>query len=212
VKFIPGVLLGFASYGGLDLLGFDRIDAPGLAVPNVECAPVGEVRQFGCPTDRRFDFVATFPRLREFAERCRNVGQLGLPRLLGEVPRFACSTPVSGGSKLKTNSTPNAARSADMDSMEIFINEQRADLAFMRIVLTVFLVRIIAANPATAEERLLDLRTTVMAAIGRMPADQTDQGQVRWKHLVEMRGEKFLGELEALIHQARSMTGQAGRN
>jgi hypothetical protein len=98
------------------------------------------------------------------------------------------------------------------DSFEVFINEQRADIAFFRIMLTIFLVRVIAANPAMAEERLQDLKTTVLAAIGRIPADPADTGEFRMKHMVTMRGEKFLGELEELIHLSRTKTGEAGRN
>jgi hypothetical protein len=98
------------------------------------------------------------------------------------------------------------------DSFEVFVNEQRADIAFFRIMLTIFLVRVIAANPATAEERLQDLKTTVLAAIDRMQADPADAGEVRWKHMVMMRGEKFLGELEEVIFQARTKTGETGRN
>src|SRR5580765_8937225 len=42
VKFIAGVLLGFALERGLNAVGFGRIDAARLAVPDVEGAPVGE--------------------------------------------------------------------------------------------------------------------------------------------------------------------------
>lgn len=98
------------------------------------------------------------------------------------------------------------------DSLEVFINEQRAEVAFVKIIMQVVMVRLIASDPATAEERLLDLKTTVMAAVNRMPANPSDQGEVRWKHLVAMRGEQFFGDMEAVIHQARTKTGDAGRN
>jgi hypothetical protein len=45
-----------------------------------------------------------------------------------------------------------------------------------------------------------------------MPVDPADQGEERWKRMVEMRAEKFLVELEELFHLARTKTGEAGRN
>jgi hypothetical protein len=98
------------------------------------------------------------------------------------------------------------------DSLEIFINEQRAELGFFKIALQVFMVRLVAANPATAEERLLDLKTTVQGAVGRMHVDPADPGTDRMKQMIAMRAERFFQELEDLLHQARTRTGEAGRN
>jgi hypothetical protein len=108
--------------------------------------------------------------------------------------------------------TKDIPMAAPTDSFEIFINEQRADIAFFRIMLTVLLVRLIGATPALAEERLRDIKTTVTDAIGRMQANPAESGEIRWKHLVAMRGDKFFVELEELFHQVRTMTGEAGRN
>lgn len=99
------------------------------------------------------------------------------------------------------------------DQMEIFINEQRADIAFFRILLTIFMLRVIAANPDGAEERLQSLKKSAMDAIGRMPADQAKAGEVRWKGMVEMRGSKFFAELEILIGQAQAIySGEQPKN
>src|SRR5580765_321345 len=91
VKFIAGVLLGFALERGLNAVGFGGIDAAGLAVPNVECAPVGEAGGAGRSSNCRFDLVAAFPRLREFTQRCGKVGHLDLPTLLGVLPTSRCN-------------------------------------------------------------------------------------------------------------------------
>lgn len=99
-----------------------------------------------------------------------------------------------------------------MDPMEILWNEQRADVAFFRIMLTTFLVRVIAANPATAEERLQDLQNGVMDVVNRMQASPADQGENRMKALVSMRAEHFFLDLREVISQTRSKTGEAGRN
>lgn len=98
------------------------------------------------------------------------------------------------------------------DPLEIFINEQRADLAFFRIVLHVFFARLIAADSARAEERLQEVKSTVMDVVGRMQVEPADQGTDRMKQMVSMRAEKFLADMEQLFLEARHKTGEAGRN
>ncbi len=98
------------------------------------------------------------------------------------------------------------------DSFEIFINEHRADLACFRIILMTFLVRILAANPATAQERLQDLKSTVLGAVGRIEVDPQQEGSERMKQMIAMRTEKFLLELEEVIAGAQNIWGQTGRN
>jgi hypothetical protein len=98
------------------------------------------------------------------------------------------------------------------DSFEIFINEHRADLACFRIILQTFLVRILVANPATAEERLQDLKSTVMGAVERIQDEPGDQGSQRMRHMTAMRAEKFLLELEEVISEAQRIWEQRGKN
>jgi hypothetical protein len=42
-----------------------------------------------------------------------------------------------------------------LDRMEIYFNEQRADLEVIRLILQKFIVTLAASNPTTAEETLL---------------------------------------------------------
>jgi hypothetical protein len=98
------------------------------------------------------------------------------------------------------------------DKLEIFINEQRADLTVFRIILTGFLIRLVAASPAHAEERLLELKNATMGTIGRIQPDPGDQGTERMKQLTAMRAEKFFLELEEAFAGARSRMGETGRN
>jgi hypothetical protein len=55
MKFIAGVLIGFALERGCDAGGFGWLDPAGLAVPNVECAPVRKAGGTGRSGDRRLD-------------------------------------------------------------------------------------------------------------------------------------------------------------
>lgn len=100
-----------------------------------------------------------------------------------------------------------------MEQMEILWNEQRADVAFFRIMLTTFLLRVvIGTNPAQAEERLQELQNGVMDVVARMQASPADQGENRMKQLVSMRAEHFFLDLKEVLSQTRSKTGEAGRN
>jgi hypothetical protein len=104
---------------------------------------------------------------------------------------------------------------APPDSLEIFINEQRADIAFFRIMLSGFLVRLFGSTPHVAEERLQALKDATLATIGRIqpdPSDPSDQGTERMKQMIGMRAEKFFAELEEAYSGARNIMGQSGRN
>jgi hypothetical protein len=61
MKFIAGVLIGFALERGCDAGGFGWLDPAGLAVPDVERAPVREAGGAGGSGDGSLDLVATFP-------------------------------------------------------------------------------------------------------------------------------------------------------
>jgi hypothetical protein len=78
-----------------------------------------------------------------------------------------------------------------MDSLEIFINEQRAELAFYRILMSGFLIRLLGASPALAEERLQEFKNSTLATIGRIQSDPSDQGSERMKQMTAMRAEKI---------------------
>src|SRR5471030_392365 len=56
------------------------------------------------------------------------------------------------------------------DSLEVFINEQRADIELHRILLMMFFARIIGASPVGAEERLQDLKTSTMGVVAKAAA------------------------------------------
>jgi hypothetical protein len=96
------------------------------------------------------------------------------------------------------------------DSLEVFINEQRADIELHRILLTMFLARIIGSNPVGAEERLQDLKNQTMAVVAKVAP--TSPGEARMGDLLKDRAEKFLTELEAIIFQARTRTDGTPRN
>jgi hypothetical protein len=97
-----------------------------------------------------------------------------------------------------------------IDPIEVFLNEQRADLQVFRVTLTVFIIRLLGANPATAEERLSDLKGAVLGALNRIEADPSEHLEERMKQMTIMRGEKFFLELEELIGATlNKMSGQA---
>ncbi len=86
-----------------------------------------------------------------------------------------------------------------IDPAEVFLNEQRADLQVFRVTLTVFILRLLGGNPATAEERLSDLKGAVLGALNRIQVDPEEHLEERMKQMTIMRGEKFFQELEELI-------------
>lgn len=91
-----------------------------------------------------------------------------------------------------------------VDPIEIFLNEQRADLAAFRIILTVFLLRLVGQNPPTAKKRVADLKKTVLEAVGRIEADPKEQHSERMKQMIAMRAEKFFVELDAVVSEVLS--------
>jgi hypothetical protein len=93
------------------------------------------------------------------------------------------------------------------DSFEIFVNEQRADLAAYRIILTVFLLRLVGADPPTAESKVQELKTTVLNAVGRIQTDPSVAGDERMKQMTAMRAEKFFVELEEVVSETLNKMG-----
>lgn len=90
---------------------------------------------------------------------------------------------------------------AKPDSLEVFINEQRADIELHRILLMMFFARVIGANPVGAEERMQELKSSTMGVVTRFVQQSPDS---RFADLLQDRSEKFLTELEAIIFQART--------
>ncbi len=99
-----------------------------------------------------------------------------------------------------------------LNRLELFLNEQRADIAFMRLLLKKFLLRIVAANPVGAEERLQELKIDMMAMLDREPPVPQALDENRFHELTKARAIEFFHELEALLAEARRMTGESGRH
>jgi len=97
-----------------------------------------------------------------------------------------------------------------IDPIEIFLNEQRADLAAYRIILTIFFVRLLGLNPSTARERVAELRRAVLDAAGRIEADPNAPHSERMKLMIGMRAEKFFVELEEVVQATLNRMGLSG--
>lgn len=95
------------------------------------------------------------------------------------------------------------------DSLEVFINEQRADIELHRILLMMFFARVIGGNPVGAEERMQELKSSTMGVVQRFVQQSPDS---RFADLLQSRSEKFLTELEAIIFQARAKTDRTAPN
>src|SRR5258705_8946159 len=97
--------------------------------------------------------------------------------------------------------------------LELYLNEQRADVAFMRLLLKKFLLRIVTGpNPALAEERLRDLKNDAMATLDRPPPVPRGPDENRFHELTKFRTEEFFRELEELLAEARNISGESGRH
>ncbi len=99
-----------------------------------------------------------------------------------------------------------------IDPIEVFLNEHRADLAAYRIILTVFLLRLVGQNPPTAREQVANLRKTVLDAAGRIEADPKEQHSERMKQMIAMRAEKFFLELEEVVSATLDKMGLPDAN
>jgi hypothetical protein len=88
-----------------------------------------------------------------------------------------------------------------IDSFEIFLNENCADLQVFRITLTTLILRLVGQNPPTALAGVHDLKNSVMGAIGRIEIDPAEAGSSRMKQMTSMRAEKFFLELEGVVSE-----------
>jgi hypothetical protein len=94
-----------------------------------------------------------------------------------------------------------------IDSFEISLNENTADLQVFRITLTTLILRLVGQNPATALEGVQDLKSSVMGAIGRIQTDPLEDGSDRMKQMTSMRADKFFLELEVVVSEAQKRMG-----
>jgi hypothetical protein len=99
-----------------------------------------------------------------------------------------------------------------MASIETSINMLQADLMVCRVTLQILIIRMISSDPPLAEERLLDLKSVVTTALGRMEAEPNDFGTHKTKQLAKARGDQFFQELENLLSTLRKMRRESGRN
>jgi hypothetical protein len=91
-----------------------------------------------------------------------------------------------------------------LERVEVFVNEQRADLAVVRFILQKFIARLVASSPATAEEQLTEMRTETLEAFARGLDDP------RMRQMSIERAGQFFDELLGVLSKARSMTGEGG--
>ena len=78
-----------------------------------------------------------------------------------------------------------------MDNMELFQNEQRADLTVFRVTFQTLLLQLLATRP----EALVDLRTKALTALSNLAIEPTPEGNNRVRDLTMMRGEEFFREI-----------------
>jgi hypothetical protein len=96
---------------------------------------------------------------------------------------------------------------APIDSFEIFLNENTADLQVFRITLTTLILRLVGQNPPTALAAVHDLKSAVTGAIGRIKTDPVEAGSDRMKQMTSMRADKFFLELEEVVSETMRRMG-----
>jgi hypothetical protein len=96
------------------------------------------------------------------------------------------------------------------DSLEIFINEQRADLTVLRLTLSMFILHLAGVDPPTARERLQELKNSVIGAIASIETNPTIPGDERMKQMTSMRAERFFLELEGVVSENLNRMGLPG--
>lgn len=96
---------------------------------------------------------------------------------------------------------------APIDSFEIFLNENTADLQVFRITLTTLILRLVGQNPPTALAGVRDLKNAVTGAIGRIKVEPSEVGSDRMKQMTAMRADKFFLELEVVVSDTLKRMG-----
>lgn len=98
------------------------------------------------------------------------------------------------------------------ENLELFLNEQRADIAALNAVLQVLLIRLIGDDPDAAKGRLQDLKKSTLAAIGRILVRPDDEAGDRMRRLSAVRAEAFFGPLEEAVDGAKTILSGGARN
>ena|SRR5579872_5149097 len=85
------------------------------------------------------------------------------------------------------------------EQLELYINEQAADLSVFRVTLQTMFLTMLASSPNRAE-MIGGLKDQVIAAIGRTrPSVQNPQGSERRKQLELSRAEQFFQEIQMAL-------------
>lgn len=98
--------------------------------------------------------------------------------------------------------------------VEECINDFGAEMTVQKIVLQLFVTRVMVSIPMLSEEMLEGMRADVMGILKRQPINPQDDpaGQQRSKELSIQHGERFFRELATALSAMRNKAGQSGRN
>lgn len=84
-------------------------------------------------------------------------------------------------------------------NIEIFLNEQRADLTVFRVIVQCFLLNTVQNSPHAAE-LLSEMKTQVLGSLAQTKISGEDaEGSERLKQLTMLRAEDFFLELEEAL-------------
>ena len=96
------------------------------------------------------------------------------------------------------------------EKLELYFNEQVAEVTVFRVILQSMMTRLLGANPAMAEELLQEWKSDAVGILKRQTTDlPDDQGQQRVKQLSLASGRRFFAELEESLSRYRNKTGQS---
>ena len=99
------------------------------------------------------------------------------------------------------------------DRLELYFNEQIAEITAFRVILQSMITRVLAANPEMAEERLQEWKSDVIGILKQQTTDlPDDQRQQRSKQLSLASGRRFFSELEEALSRYRNKTEQPDRD
>jgi hypothetical protein len=100
-----------------------------------------------------------------------------------------------------------------LKQIEQCINDFGAEMTVQKIILQLFVTRVLDSNPLS-EEMLEEMRADVMGMLERQPINPQDDpaGQQRSKALSIQHGERFFRELSRALSTMRNRAGQSGRN
>jgi hypothetical protein len=101
-----------------------------------------------------------------------------------------------------------------LEQIEQCLNDFGAELTVQKIILQLFVTRIMVSIPTLSEEMLEEMRADVIGVLERQPINPKDDpaGQQRSKALSIQHGERFFRELATALSAMRNKDGQSGRN